>query len=69
LVLVAILGLIWVLSGRSQEEVYREYVPSGKPPIVIVTVIDPTSYSATYLKSIQENRRRYAEKHGTVSTA
>jgi len=61
---VAILGLVWLLSGRSREEVYQEHVPTGEPPIVIVTVIDPKSYSASYLRSVQENRRQYAEKHG-----
>jgi mannan polymerase II complex MNN11 subunit len=39
-------------------------VPSGKPPVVIVTVIDPTKYNNHYLKTIKENRELYAAKFG-----
>lgn len=38
-------------------------IPSGTPPVVIVTVLDP-SYNKEYIKNIQENRIEYAKKHG-----
>ena len=39
-------------------------VPSGTPPVVIVTVVDPKSYSKEYINNIKENRIEYARKHG-----
>lgn len=63
--LLALLGLFYVLSGSSEDQKYYEHVPSGNPPVVIVTVVDPTSYSSTYLQTIQENRQSYAKLHGT----
>jgi mannan polymerase II complex MNN11 subunit len=38
--------------------------PSGTPPVVIVTVVDPSSYSREYINNIKENRNEYARKHG-----
>ncbi|KAK1772531.1 galactosyl transferase GMA12/MNN10 family-domain-containing protein [Phialemonium atrogriseum] len=42
----------------------KEYVPSGKPPAVLVTVLDQSHYSKAYLDEIKENRIQYAAKHG-----
>lgn len=39
-------------------------VPSGTPPVVIVTVLDPDNYSNDYINNIKENRIEYAKKHG-----
>jgi mannan polymerase II complex MNN11 subunit len=39
-------------------------IPSGTPPVVIVTVVDPESYSKDYIDNIKENRIEYARKHG-----
>ncbi|KAH7149890.1 galactosyl transferase GMA12/MNN10 family-domain-containing protein [Dactylonectria estremocensis] len=64
LLVLAVVGLLWLLSGPRKETPYREHVPSGKPPVVILTVIDPTKYSDTYLKTITDNREQYAAKHG-----
>ncbi|KAI1002782.1 hypothetical protein K3495_g5424 [Podosphaera aphanis] len=36
----------------------------GNPPVVIVTVLDPSKYNDEYLDNIKENRMRYAKKHG-----
>jgi mannan polymerase II complex MNN11 subunit len=47
-----------VLGGGS------ERIPSGTPPVVIVTVLDPESYSNDYINNIKENRIEYAKKHG-----
>jgi len=41
-----------------------EVIPSGTPPVVIVTVVDPYSYSKEYIKNIKENRIEYARNHG-----
>jgi hypothetical protein len=47
-----------VLGGGS------ERIPSGTPPVVIVTVLDPESYNKDYINKIKENRIEYAKKHG-----
>ena len=39
-------------------------IPSGTPPVVIVTVVDPGSYSNVYISNVKENRIEYARKHG-----
>jgi mannan polymerase II complex MNN11 subunit len=39
-------------------------IPSGTPPVVIVTVVDPKSYSKEYINNIKDNRNEYARKHG-----
>jgi mannan polymerase II complex MNN11 subunit len=39
-------------------------VPSGTPPVVIVTVMDTVGYSKEYQESVKENRLQYARKHG-----
>jgi len=41
-----------------------ERIPSGTPPVVIVTVLDPESYSKEYIEDVKENRMEYARKHG-----
>jgi mannan polymerase II complex MNN11 subunit len=41
-----------------------EGIPSGTPPVVIVTVLDPDSYTTDYINNIKENRMEYAKKHG-----
>lgn len=40
-----------------------ERIPSGTPPVVIVTVLDE-HYSTEYLQTIKENRNAYAKEHG-----
>ncbi len=45
-----------------------ERIPSGTPPVVIVTVIDPKSYSQEYINNIKENRNEYARKHGQCTS-
>jgi mannan polymerase II complex MNN11 subunit len=54
-------SIIWLLSrlfggGNS--------IPSGTPPVVIVTVVDESNYSKEYIKMIKDNRIEYAKKHG-----
>lgn len=39
-------------------------IPSGTPPVVIVTVVDPDNYSTEYINNIKDNRIEYARKHG-----
>lgn len=44
-----------------------EGVPSGTPPVVIVTVLQSTGYSQTYLEGVKLNREAYAKKHGKMN--
>lgn len=67
LLVLTIVGFLWLLSGPRKEPPYREHVPSGNPPVVILTVVDPTKYSDEYLKTITDNREQYAAKHGYVT--
>jgi mannan polymerase II complex MNN11 subunit len=39
-------------------------IPSGTPPVVIVTVLDPNRFSKEYIQNIKDNRNEYARKHG-----
>lgn len=39
--------------------------PSGTPPVVIVTVLEPGVRSQRYLDDVKANREQYARKHGT----
>ncbi|KAH8687860.1 galactosyl transferase GMA12/MNN10 family-domain-containing protein [Tricladium varicosporioides] len=41
-----------------------ERIPSGTPPVVIVTVVDEDNYNKEYIENIKENRIEYAKKHG-----
>jgi len=41
-----------------------ERIPSGTPPVVIVTVLNPELYTKEYLNNIKDNRIEYAKKHG-----
>ena len=62
--LLAFLGGFYLLAGSGKANPYHEHVPSGNPPVVIVTVLDPNTFSTTYLDTIRDNRKSYAEKHG-----
>lgn len=63
LAFIAIIYLLSRASGRGGHGTRR--APSGKPPVVIVTVIDESDhYSKEYLDLVRENRIQYAEKHG-----
>ena len=42
-------------------------IPSGTPPVVVVTVLDPDNYSKEYIDNVKENRIEYARKHGRKS--
>jgi mannan polymerase II complex MNN11 subunit len=42
----------------------KEEIPSGTPPVVIVTVMKADGYSKEYLEDIKDNRIQYARKHG-----
>ncbi|RSL97670.1 hypothetical protein BHE90_002102 [Fusarium euwallaceae] len=64
LLLLGAIGCLWLLFGSRGETQYREHVPSGNPPVVILTVLDNRQYSSAYLKSIQNNREQYAARHG-----
>lgn len=64
------LALIYLLtrSGGSRHGLPAARVPKGNPPVVIVTVLDSTKFSGTYLQAVKQNRLQYAEKHGTLAT-
>ena len=39
--------------------------PGGAPEVVLVTVLDQQKYPTEYLAKVIENRKEYAEAHGT----
>jgi hypothetical protein len=43
-----------------------ERIPSGTPPVVIVTVFESPMYSKLYTNGIKENREEYAKRHGKI---
>lgn len=63
LVIVAFIAAVYLLSGSKKRSPYHERVPSGRPSVVLVTVIDPT-WSNEYLSTIKENREKYVARHG-----
>ena len=70
LVGLAIVGLIWILSGKSKTTTaaYKDARnPSGTPPVVIVTVLEENGYGQDYIQSLKENRERYAKLHGMAT--
>ncbi len=71
LVALAVVGIIILLSrqGHSKQGVPARHAPSGKPPAVIVTVLDENSYKKDFLDMVRENRENYAEKHGMEALA
>lgn len=65
LVGLAFIAILYLLSRAGGRRARR--APSGKPPVVIVTVIDEADhYGKDYLDSVRENRIQYAEKHGEL---
>ncbi|CZS88033.1 related to alpha-1,2-galactosyltransferase [Rhynchosporium graminicola] len=60
LVTCAVGAVIYILS-----QVFGgERIPSGTPPVVIVTILSPDLYSKEYINNIKDNRIEYARKHG-----
>ena len=70
LVLMVFGWLMFARGGRRQPiqpshpKGVADHVPSGKPPVVIVTVLDTSDHPKMYIDSVKENRKRYAELHG-----
>ncbi|KAL0940930.1 alpha-mannosyltransferase [Colletotrichum truncatum] len=59
----AFFGFIYLLSGAFKPS-SGPRMPSGNPPVVIVTALDETAYGKNYLASVRDNRNRYAQLHG-----
>ncbi|PNY19939.1 alpha-1,2-galactosyltransferase [Tolypocladium capitatum] len=64
LVFLGFVGALYLLFGSRKPGPYHERVPSGSPSVVLVTVVDPTTWNNAYLSTIKENREKYAERHG-----
>lgn len=62
----AFLVLIYLLTRPTRHGPYKSYVPTGNPPVVIVSAFDEMKYDKPYVDMMKENRRQYAEKHGTA---
>ncbi|OIW27399.1 glycosyltransferase family 34 protein [Coniochaeta ligniaria NRRL 30616] len=62
----ALIFLVYLLTRTGgRRHTLARHTPSGKPPVVIVTVIDESHhYPTEYLDAVRENRIQYAEKHG-----
>ncbi|PHH90279.1 hypothetical protein CDD83_4080 [Cordyceps sp. RAO-2017] len=64
LVFLAFVAAAYLLLGSRKRSPYHERVPSGTPAVVLVTVVDPTTWDNGYLKTVRENREKYAALHG-----
>ncbi|KAH6897408.1 galactosyl transferase GMA12/MNN10 family-domain-containing protein [Thelonectria olida] len=64
LLLLTVIGGAWFFLGSKSQPPYREHVPSGSPPVLILTVLDTTKYTEAYLQTIKDNREQYAQRHG-----
>ncbi|KAK3683659.1 galactosyl transferase GMA12/MNN10 family-domain-containing protein [Podospora appendiculata] len=62
LAFIAVIYIIARLSGRHGGAAHHK--PSGRPPVVLVTVLDEKKYSKAYIDTVKDNRIQYAEKHG-----
>lgn len=67
-----VIALVWLLTsgggsrkGHGGPAGMANHEPSGKPPAVLVTVLDEARFGARYTGLLKENRKLYAEKHGT----
>lgn len=45
-------------------DISADQIPSGTPPVVIVTVFDEQRMSEEYIQRIKANREDYAARHG-----
>lgn len=63
-VLFTVVALIWLFSGSSKSKSSPQRSISGKPPVVLVTAFEEKGVSADYIKSVKDNRKQYAAKHG-----
>ncbi|KAK0674586.1 family 34 putative glycosyltransferase [Cercophora samala] len=67
--LIAITGLffltvIYLLTRGNGHPKLKKRMPTGNPPVVVVTVFDEAKYGKGYIDTIKENRIEYAKKHG-----
>jgi mannan polymerase II complex MNN11 subunit len=61
--------LLYLLIRGSRNGAYRSYVPTGNPPVVLVSTFDEMQYPKSFVDMIKENRIQYAEKHGKMPSA
>lgn len=61
----AFLFLLYLITRPRGYGTYKPHIPSGRPPAVLVTVLDEGGYDKAYLEMIKDNRIQYAQKHGT----
>lgn len=64
---IGFLFLLYVLLGRyeSPPTSKAKHVPSGSPPVVMVTVLN-SEHGLEYKNTIKENRNSYAQRHGML---
>lgn len=62
----AALFVIFLISRLSSSS---PRAPAGTPNVVIVTVLDRDGMSKDYIRNIEENRKDYAARHGTLKRA
>lgn len=61
------LFLLYILLGRSESTPTSKakHVPSGSPPVVMVTVFN-SEHGLDYKNTIKDNRNNYAQLHGML---
>lgn len=57
------LVLVWTMISRSRGTV-KGSMPYGTPHVVVITPIDESGYSSSYIENIKKNRIEYAKRHG-----
>ncbi|KAF3765844.1 family 34 glycosyltransferase [Cryphonectria parasitica EP155] len=69
-----LIALVWLVTRGSSSTPaaggplgLANHVPSGRPPAVIVTVLDERRFGSKYTELLKENRKLYAERHGRIS--
>jgi mannan polymerase II complex MNN11 subunit len=67
--MICALGIGAIIFIISQIMSGAEGIPSGTPPVVIVTVVEPGRFGKEYVDNIKENRIEYAKKHGMCLVA
>ena len=63
---ILVIGVILFFLSRSTGRPELARLTAGAVPVVIVTVVDSTTFSEWYIDDIKANRMAYADRHGKI---